>query len=123
MENYLYFATGAPNDSGANEEVVMIPASRLTHFEIAGTASLDLWFESGVSQETNIGDGDISPNHTRVNLVITATTHKAVMQTIANAISDGAANDGFTVIADGENSIFIHSGITACNAIEIIGAS
>jgi len=121
MNKYLYFATGAPNDSGANEEVVMMPANKVTHFEIAETTKLDVWFESGVSQETNTGDGDIHVDHTWIRLIITTGKHKEVMADIANSIE--LSREPMVVIGDSENSRFASSYISSVQSINLIDAS
>ena len=35
MENYLYFASAAPEGTASNEEVACFPASQMSHFEMA----------------------------------------------------------------------------------------
>ena len=118
MENYLYFATGAPDATTGNEEVAMFPANNVSHFEMHTATALRIYFDA--NQET---DEDSGIDRPVVALTITSGKHKTVMQAIAGAISDGAANDGFTVIADTENSVFVHANITACASIAVVDAS
>jgi hypothetical protein len=126
MENYLYFASAAADGTGSTEEVIMVPASGVSHYEMVSTTELDVWFKStyagGVAQETNIGDDDLHVDHAKVRLTITSGKHKEVMQAIAGGASDSAGNGGFTVIADVENSAFINAYITGV-AITIIDAT
>ena len=122
MEKYLYFAVSAPNDSGANEQVIMVPASNVSHFEIAETTKLDVFFKGIVGQETNTGDGDIHVDHAKVRLLITVNKHKEVMEAIVENINSNHSN-GFIVIADDENDVFASTNITACESITIIDAS
>ena len=120
-EKFLYFAVSAPNDAGANEQVAMFPASNVSHFEIAETTKLDVWFKTGTSQEK---DEDSGQDNIMVRLLITATKHKEVMEALAGAIaSAGAINAPMIVVADSENSKFLHANITACESINVVDAS
>ena len=118
MENYLYFATGAPDATTGTEEVVMFPVGNVSHFEMHTATALRIYFDA--NQET---DEDSGIDRPVVALTITSGKHKEVLKALAGMIGDGAANDGFTVVADSENSVFAHANITACASIGIVDAS
>ena len=122
-KKFLYFGSTA-DDSGASEEIVMVPVENVSHWEVAGTAALDVFFKSSVGQETTTGDADVHVDHSKVRLVVTAGAGnmKSVLQSIAGAIN-GTHSDGLIVIADDENSVYCNPLITSINAITIIDAS
>ena len=124
MKRMLYFCSGSADDTGSTEEIIMVPVENVSHFEVAGTAALDVFFKSSVGQETNTGDGDIHVDHSKVRLVVTAGAGnmKSVLQSIAGAIN-ATHSDGLIVIADDENSVYCNPLITSINAITIIDAS
>ena len=68
----LYFCSGAADDTGGTEEIIMVPVDNISHWEVAGTASLDCFFKTGVAQETTTGDADVHVDHSKVRLVVTA---------------------------------------------------
>ena len=119
MDKFLYFATGAPDGTASTEEVVMFPVAQLSHFEMASATSLRVYFES--SQE-NDADSGIDAAHAA--LTITSGKHKEVMEALAGAIaSANAINAPMIVVADSENSKFLHANITACASIAVVDAS
>ena len=125
MKKMLYFCSGSADDTGSTEEIIMVPVENVSHYEVEGTANLDVWFKSGVGQETNTGDGDIHVDHSNVRLTVTAGAGnmKSVLQSITALINGGPHSDGFLVVADDENSVYCNPLITACNAITVIDAS
>jgi hypothetical protein len=124
MKKYLYFCSGSADDTGGTEEIIMVPVDNVSHWEVAGTGNLDVFFKASVGQETNTGDGDIHVDHSKVRLTVTAGAGnmKSVLQSIAGACN-GTHSDGLIVIADDENSVYCNPLITACNAITVIDAS
>jgi len=114
----LYFASGAADDTGGSEEIIMVPVENISHFEVAGTAALDIWFKAGQ-------EGTLANDYTKVNLVVTAGSGnmKTVLQTLAQLINSNPHSDGFIVVADSENSVFAHPLITGCNAITVTEAA
>ena len=122
-KKFLYFGSTA-DDTGSTEEIVMVPVENVSHWEVAGTAALDVFFKSSVGQETTTGDADVHVDHSKVRLVVTAGAGnmKSVLQSIAGAIN-GTHSDGLIVIADDENSVYCNPLITSINAITIIDAS
>ena len=114
----LYFATGAADDSGASEEIIMVPVENISHFEVAGTAALDIWFKAGQ-------EGTLANDYTKVNLVVTAGAGnmKTVLQALTQLINTGPHSDGFLVVADDENSVYCNPLITGCNAITVTEAA
>ena len=112
MEKYLYFATAAPDGTTSTEEVIMVAASKVSHYEMRNATDLRIYFDKGVAQEVLGGDGD---DQNSVALDITSGKHKEVMETIAGAIASASAiNSPFIVVADVENSKFISPHITSC---------
>ena len=124
MKNFLYFCSGAADDTGSDEEIIMVPVENVSHWEVAGTAALDVFFKSSVGQETTTGDADVHVDHSKVRLVVTAGSGnmKSVLQSVAGAIN-ATHSDGLIVIADDENSVYCNPLITSINAITIIDAS
>jgi len=122
-KKFLYFGSTA-DDTGSTEEIIMVPVENVSHWEVAGTAALDVFFKSSVGQETNTGDADVHVDHSKVRLVVTAGAGnmKSVLQSIAGAIN-ATHSDGLIVIADDENSVYCNPLITSINAITIIDAS
>ena len=119
MDKMLYFAAAAPDGTASTEQVVMFPVAQLSHFEMASATSLRVYFES--SQE-NDADSGIDAAH--AVLTITTGKHKEVMEAISGAVaSANAINSPFIVVADSENSKFLHANITACASIAIVDAS
>mgnify|MGYP001364150910 CR=1 FL=1 len=120
MDNYLYFASAAPEANAANEEVVCFPAKQMSHMEMASATSLRVYFES--SQE-NDADSGIDAAH--VVLTIATGKHKEAMTDIINHIAEPsiAGSNIFVNIADSENSAFCSSHITACASIAVVDAS
>ena len=122
-KKFLYFGSTA-DDTGSTEEIIMVPVENVSHWEVAGTAALDVFFKSSVGQETTTGDADVHVDHSKVRLVVTAGAGnmKSVLQSIAGAIN-ATHSDGLIVIADDENSVYCNPLITSINAITIIDAS
>ena len=114
----LYFCSGSADDTGSDEEIIMVPVENISHFEVAGTAALDIWFKAGQ-------EGTLANDYTKVNLVVTAGAGnmKTVLQSITQLINSHPHSDGFLVVADDENSVYCNPLITACNAITVIDAS
>ena len=124
MKKMLYFCSGAADDTGSDEEIIMVPVENVSHWEVAGTTALDVFFKSSVGQETTTGDADVHVDHSKVRLVVTAGAGnmKSVLQSIAGAVN-ATHSDGLIVIADDENSVYCNPLITSINAITIIDAS
>tara|TARA_R110002167_G_scaffold137330_1_gene324279 strand:+ start:119 stop:466 length:348 start_codon:yes stop_codon:yes gene_type:complete len=108
MENYLYFAQG--DGANATSEAVVYPRSSFRGADVASSA-ITLYFKPMA-----IGDAVAASDvNDAVVLTITDGTQKAVLKVIMEAIA-GAAGPlqvPFMVIADEDNGIFVHSGITA----------
>ena len=119
MDKYLYFATGAPDSGGGDEEVLMIGENNISHFEMATAISLQIFAKEGAEQEAQ-ADGD---NNTVITLTIATGKHKEAMQDIAATINGKAHSNGFVVVADGENSKFCSDHITACASIVVVDAA
>tara|TARA_R100000388_G_scaffold34186_1_gene26508 strand:+ start:488 stop:847 length:360 start_codon:yes stop_codon:yes gene_type:complete len=119
MDKYLYFATGAPDGGGGDEEVLMIGEANISHFEMATATSLQIFAKEGAEQEAQ-ADGD---NNTVITLTIATGKHKEAMQDIAATINGHPHSNGFTVIADDENDVFCSDHITACASIVVVDAA
>ena len=118
MENFLYFASAAVEGTAGDEECVMVPVSGISHFECKNTTTIDVFLKKEVAQEVLGSDGD---DQNSITLTITANKNKVVLEAIAGAMN-ATHSSGFIVIADGENSVFIHPDLTAC-AIAVVDAS
>jgi len=119
MKKFLYFASAAADGTAATEEVVCFPADQLSHMEMATATQMRVYFES--SQE-NDADSGIDAAH--AVLTIDTGKHKEVMEAISGAVASASAiNNPMIVVADSENSKFLHANITACASIAIVDAS
>ena len=118
MEKYLYFATAtAPDATESTEEVVMIPTSRLSHFEMQSATRIKIFFTEDAGQIVETTDNTA---RTVVALDVTSGKHKEAMEDIIIAINK--PSNGFIVISDQANSIHCSSHITLCAGIDIIDA-
>ena len=118
MKKFLYFAAGAPDSDAATEEVVCFPADQLSHMEMASATSMRVYFNS--NQEQDLSGVDSA----HAVLTITSGKHKEVMEAISGAVaSANAINAPMIVVADSENSKFLHANIEACASIAIVDAS
>ena len=118
MKKFLYFAASAPDGTASTEEVVCFPADQLSHFEMASATSMRVYFNS--NQEQDLSGVDSA----HAVLTINTGKHKEVMEALAGAIaSANAINVPFIVVADSENSKFLHGDITACASIAVVDAS
>ena len=119
MKKFLYFASAAADGTASTEEVVCFPADQLSHMEMATATQMRVYFES--SQE-NDADSGIDAAH--AVLTITSGKHKEVMEAISGAVaSANAINAPMIVVADSENSKFLHANIEACASIAVVDAS
>ena len=118
MKKFLYFASAAPDGTASSEEVVCFPADQLSHMELASATSMRVYFNS--NQEQDLSGVDSA----HAVLTIDTGKHKEVMEAISGAIaSANAINTPFIVVADSENSKFLHGNITACASIAVVDAS
>ena len=119
QKNYLYFAKEAP-DGGAVEDVIMVKANSVSHFEMKDATKLHIFLTKGFSQEAQAA----GVNNILVGITITSGKHREVMQCLSGLFNTANnAPGGFTVVADSENSVFVHPHITGCNVIEVVDAS
>ena len=118
MKKFLYFASATPEGTASDEEVVCFPADQLSHMEMATATSMRVYFNS--NQEQDLSGVDSA----HAVLTINTGKHKEVMEAISGAIaSANAINTPFIVVADSENSKFLHADITACASIAVVDAS
>jgi len=104
MERFLYFAVAA-NDATA------YPVSALRGIDTANGA-IHLYFTP--QRITDVAAGDATD---RVELTCGTDEKLAVKAVIDAAMATGSTKEPMVTIADGENSIFIGGGITACAGI------
>tara|TARA_Y100001937_G_C6895712_1_gene231042 strand:- start:78 stop:437 length:360 start_codon:yes stop_codon:yes gene_type:complete len=119
MDKYLYFATGAPDSGGGDEEVLMIGENNISHFEMANATTLQIFGKEGADQEAQAA-GD---NNIIITLTVTTGKHKEALQDVAATINGPAHSNGFAVIADSEKSVFCSDFITACASIVVVDAA
>tara|TARA_R100001510_G_C7453018_1_gene77005 strand:+ start:111 stop:476 length:366 start_codon:yes stop_codon:yes gene_type:complete len=121
MEKYLYFAVSAPNSTASTEQVIMVKADKVSHYEMRNATDLRVYFDGSVAQESNTDAAGIDASS--VALDITSGKHKEVLEAIAGAINAASAiNSPFVVVADSENDKFVSPHITACASITVIDA-
>ena len=41
----LYFCSGSADDTGGTEEIIMVPVDNVSHYEVEGTANLDVYLK------------------------------------------------------------------------------
>ena len=99
MKRMLYFQTGA-------DDVTAFPADWIYAID-AGTAAVEIYF-------TGTGEAQLLSS---VGLTVTAGQEENVVQAIVQKINEGPHSDGLIVIAADANSVYCHSGITACGTI------
>ena len=114
MKKFLYFASATIDGTDASEEVACFPVERISHFEMKTATDLRIYFDSTVGQETNTGDADIHVDHAYVSLDVTTGKHKEVIEAITGAIASAPAiNNPMIVVADNQNSKYLHPNITS----------
>lgn len=112
MDKFLYFTDGETIDAAG--DFACIPLSRFIGFTIAAGAtdgtSLGMNFVSSGSNSSAVNELD------RIDLTITANTHKKVIKSISKAINAASftENSGLIVVADVLGSEFADPDITAC---------
>ena len=113
----LYFMEETDGAFDAANDCMAVPVERFKGFRQAGTTVTELTMEFDPMLGYAAGDAAGSHDDTfvadSVVLTITANKHKEVMDDILGLIH-GTHSDGFIVIADGSNSVFASSHITAC---------
>ena len=99
MNAMMYFQTGSDDASA-------FPVKDLIAIDAAATA-VTCYFGA---------QDDIVSN---VALTVTAAQEENVVKAIVAEINKGPHADGLHVIADDANSVYLHTGITACAAITL----
>ena len=103
MKKYFYFQDG-------NNDAQLYPVDSLFGIIHDGDTTLKLRFKSAVTGAGATTEVDL------VTLTITTQTEKAVIQAIVQAINGGPHVDGFIVVCDIVNSVFLHPDITGTAA-------
>ena len=106
MKKMLYFQTAA-------DDATAFPADNIYSID-AYTTGVDIYFTGATSGTGSAGIGGLLSN---VALTVTAGQEENVVKAIVQKINEGPHSDGFIVIADDANSVFCHTGITACGTI------
>ena len=101
MKKMLYFKTGA-------DDVTAFPADWIYAID-AGTGAIEIYF-TGTGESTLLSS---------VGLTVTAGQEEAALKAIVHEINKGPHSDGLIVIADDANSVYCHTGITACGTITL----
>ena len=99
MKRMLYFQTGA-------DDATAFPADWIYAIDAASTA-VEIYF-TGTGESTLLSS---------VGLTVTAGQEENVVKAIVQKINEGPHSDGLIVIADDANSVYCHTGITACGTI------
>tara|TARA_R100001224_G_C3917819_1_gene114219 strand:- start:50 stop:418 length:369 start_codon:yes stop_codon:yes gene_type:complete len=108
MKNFLYFATGGGADAAADNLVV--PADTVMSINATAATTCNLYFKNPRILEDTADDS--TKNY--VELTYTSGKYKEVCEAIVGAINGApATSNGFVVVADADNSKFIHSAITS----------
>ena len=99
MKRMLYFQTGT-------DDATAFPADWIYAID-AGSTAVEIYF-TGTGESTLVSS---------VGLTVTAGEEENVVKAIVQKINEGPHSDGLIVIADDANSVYCHSGITACGTI------
>ena len=109
MKKFLYFAQASGAD--ADGEAVVVPVENVLGIYPTAATTCNLHFKN--PKVTEGTDADSTNNY--VELTYTSGEFKNVCEAITGAIgSAGAINAPMIVVADGDNSVFLHDAITAC---------
>ena len=106
MKRMLYFQT-------ASDDANAFPVDNIYSVDAYATG-VDIYFTGATSGTGTAGIGGLLSN---VALTVTAGQEENVVKAIVQKINEGPHSDGFIVIADDANSVFCHTGITACGTI------
>ena len=105
MEKFLYFAQG--DGANATSEAVMYPVSAFRGADVA-SGKVVLFFTP--AEITDVATGDVAD---KIELTITDGDQKAVLKACAELFGAvGSMKESFVVVADEDNSVFVHSSIT-----------
>ena len=108
MKNFLYFASGGGADAAADNMVV--PADNVIGINATAADTCNLYFKNPRILEGT--DADSTKNY--VELTYTSGKYKEVCEAIVGAINGApATSSGFIVVADADNSKFIHPAISS----------
>ena len=108
MKKMLYFQTGADDASA-------FPVDNLYAVD-AGSTFVKLYFTGNTNGTAADGKGGLFSS---VGLTVTAGQEEAALKAVIQKINEGPHSDGLIVIADDENGVYCHSGITACGTIDM----
>ena len=110
MENYLYFSDGTAG-LDATTEGLCVKASLVKSMEPISATTTNLYFDSLQSHVATAAAA--TKNFDYVQMTHTSGKFKEVAAAIVSA-ANANPGDGFTVVCDALNSIFVSSLITDC---------
>ena len=70
MKKFLYFAKAAADATAGDEEVLMLPADNISHFEMDTATRLNIFAKTGVAQEAQADGVDHIVAGIVINLAI-----------------------------------------------------
>ena len=108
MKKMIYFQT-------ASDDATAFPADNLYSIDAYSTG-VDLYFTGDTSGTGTDSIGGLLSN---VALTVTAGQEENVVKAIVREMNKGPHSDGLIVIADDANSVYCHTGITACGTITL----
>ena len=99
MSKFLYFQSGA-------DDAVVIPADNVLAIDVS-TAAVTVYANAGAHANVSLSAA----------VTVTAGQEETVAKEIAKAILNGA--EKLITVADDANSLYLHSGITACGTLTV----
>ena len=99
MEKFICFVSGT-------DDACMYPLDALRGLAVTAESTILMTFTSFRSST-----GDVERD--TVTLTTTADKEKDVMEAIAQKINQGPHSDGFILLADDVNSVYVHSDLTS----------
>ena len=111
MFKILYFNWGESED--ASNDSLAYPVSSIRGFGCRNATTLSIFFTSmqDTHQDTTADTQD------RIDLTITSGIHRTIIKAITDEIVFG--DQTFVTIANKDDEVYIHSGITDCAAVDV----
>ena len=114
--NYTRYDTGVMPSNDWNDNINDIGSSAFTGSSGNNVVISGGWNRTDMSTQ-GTGSAGIGGLLSNVALTVTAGQEENVVKAIVHEINKGPHSDGLIVIADDANSVFCHTGITACGTI------
>jgi len=99
MEKFLCFVSGT-------DDAAMYPVSSLRGLAVTAESTILMTF-------TSFRNGTADLDRDTVTLTTTADKEKEVFEAIARKINQGPHSDGFILLADDVNSVYVHKDLTS----------